>query len=175
MSNYLQLVKDISLPTEDQTIAFVGYVATAHSWYKHLDYRRPSQFVFYLDPYVMMKYDTDFQIMKKEDCWHYSSLPTSEYHQKYGYWTYAYLDLEQISIGKLWNIKEQKYSGGYLVPDDLVIAGSAFLTSDVYGKFNHHPTIDNENIAQILQHKQMLHSMHRFLQSLQVSLQAGDV
>lgn len=47
---YFELIKDLPRPTDHQTESFIHDFSLAHSWYKHLSFDKPTQFVFYLDP-----------------------------------------------------------------------------------------------------------------------------
>ena len=50
---YLDLVRRHPRPSDDQIAAFARFVATDHSWYKHLPRTgRGEPFFFYLDPHV---------------------------------------------------------------------------------------------------------------------------
>ena len=50
---YLDLVRRHPRPSDDQIAAFARFVATYHSWYKHLPRTgRGEPFFFYLDPHV---------------------------------------------------------------------------------------------------------------------------
>jgi hypothetical protein len=51
---YVDVIKSLPRPTDAQCKKFVEYVATAHSWYKHLSADNPTTFYVYLDPGVMV-------------------------------------------------------------------------------------------------------------------------
>ncbi len=62
--NYLDIIKDITKPTVEETEWFIRSFTEAHSWYKHIDRQNPEQFVFYIDP------NPDF-INSTGSCWNY--------------------------------------------------------------------------------------------------------
>jgi hypothetical protein len=92
---YLLEVAALPLPTVKQTAAFAEYVAGARSWYKHVPRLDPrSRVVAFLDPnagavsgtvegqeHIRAIYDAS-------ECWHYSQMPTQEYQQRFGHWTF---------------------------------------------------------------------------------------
>ena len=50
LREYLSLISDIPLPTQQQKENFVEYVSHAHSWYKHLPMYQPgAPFYFFID------------------------------------------------------------------------------------------------------------------------------
>jgi hypothetical protein len=96
---YLDCMGGLAVPTADQTTAFADHVAGAHSWYKHLPPSPPGAlFVFFLDPdagrqvALQGMQRTVHDILGREECWHYSMMPTAEYRQRFGCWTYAVAD-----------------------------------------------------------------------------------
>ena len=86
---YADEISVLPRPTKEQCTNFALDVSEAHSWYKHLA-PAPTPFYFYLAPYMGWWEDQDGNLreMVKEDCWHYSSKPTKEYREKFGYWGY---------------------------------------------------------------------------------------
>src|SRR5918995_5505055 len=53
LPEYLSLISDIPLPTQQQKENFVEYVSHAHSWYKHLPLYPPgAPFYFFIDKYA---------------------------------------------------------------------------------------------------------------------------
>lgn len=58
---YKKILIETSKPTIKQTDNFIDFVATEHSWYKHLPDQRLEPFIFYLAPnaYLIGKKDTD--------------------------------------------------------------------------------------------------------------------
>jgi len=53
LQQYLALIRGLPLPTSEQRRDFVGYVTSAHSWYKHLPRYLPgTPFYFFIDRYA---------------------------------------------------------------------------------------------------------------------------
>lgn len=50
LQEYYSYIQRMPFPTESQFAAFTEHVATAHSWYKHLDLFRGAQVIVFLDP-----------------------------------------------------------------------------------------------------------------------------
>jgi len=51
-SQYINLVRELPPPTDEQIALFATFVSQAHSWYKHLPVSARVPFYFYLDPNV---------------------------------------------------------------------------------------------------------------------------
>jgi hypothetical protein len=90
LSEYRSLVASLPTPTRAQMDAFAKFVCGAHSWYKHLPYYPPGKpLQFFLDPAAGM--DLNFHSDRVEattrlECgFHYSSIPTGEYREKFGH------------------------------------------------------------------------------------------
>jgi hypothetical protein len=49
-NDYLSDFQKVDLPSDEQTLAFVHRFSLEHSWYKHLNWNQPTDFVFYVDP-----------------------------------------------------------------------------------------------------------------------------
>lgn len=95
LDDYLALVRRVPLPSAEQRRNFVAYVATAHSWYKHLPAYLPgAPFYFYVDKsagcdWVPLR-DGSYMIAEREKHgFHYSDLPTAEYRTRFGYLSYS--------------------------------------------------------------------------------------
>jgi hypothetical protein len=90
LSAYRQLVATAPRPTEEQCTDFVRYVATAHSWYKHLPYRLPGvPLVFYIDPFAgcdaVREGGATRLVPRESQGFHYSALPTMDYRRRFGH------------------------------------------------------------------------------------------
>lgn len=141
---YIAEVSVLPMPTENQTYAFTQYVATAHSWYKHLRSRVPTTFHFFLNPHVMMyeiredhtKFDLSdnnnrvvafTSVNKGDQRWHYNQKETADYRKQFGYWDYRVESMAEIAI----------YSEGpckkLSIPKHLLEIGSTGLTVHVHG------------------------------------------
>jgi hypothetical protein len=95
LREYLSLISDIPLPTQQQKENFVEYVSHAHSWYKHLPMDQPgAPFYFFIDKYagydrLVQKDGTAFLEARVTKGFHYSALPTAEYLAQFGYLAYS--------------------------------------------------------------------------------------
>lgn len=176
---YAVEVESLPVPTAEQTEAFVWYVQSAHSWYKHLAREAPSQFVFYLDPHVMMLLRDGKRPVEANkrnyDFFHYSDMSTRPYRKKFGYWNYHV-------IGRARDLSITSASGERLeVPGLLAARGTALVTAYMYG---HKPPPDspvaklapdandyqrrfyNDNNEMLRQHSLMVEACNRFLAEL---------
>jgi hypothetical protein len=92
---YLDLLSDIPLPTQEQKKNFVEYVSHAHSWYKHLPMHQPgAPFYFFLDKYAgydrfVQKDGTAFLEARVTQGFHYSASPTAEYLACFGHLAFS--------------------------------------------------------------------------------------
>lgn len=116
LEEYRAAVADLPRPTAEQMHEFVRYVASAHSWYKHLPLWPPGrQFTFFLDPGAGMQRvvtaDGSMDVIDREvQGFHYSWLPTREHRQRFGFLAYARSAGTTVKLG---------YPGvGQLVPAD---------------------------------------------------------
>jgi hypothetical protein len=95
LRQYLDLISDIPLPTQQQKQNFVEYVSHAHSWYKHLPMDQPGvPFYFFIDKYagydrLVQKDGTAFLQARVTKGFHYSALPTAEYLAQFGYLAFS--------------------------------------------------------------------------------------
>ena len=95
LERYRAALAGTARPTVTQIEAFAEYVATAHSWYKHLPWWPPGiQFVFFLDPAAGMDLSlgdggTIVSVARQERGFHYSAIPTAEYRVRFGCLTFS--------------------------------------------------------------------------------------
>lgn len=97
-TSYVDSVATLPRPTAPQIAEFVEYVATAHSWYKHLPLLPPGlPFAFYLDPNAGREWIENGSRRRFRDRvpnapagerFHYTWQPTSDYIARFGYLTY---------------------------------------------------------------------------------------
>jgi hypothetical protein len=93
MPDYLETVRELPRPSEQQISNFIDYVAAAHSWYKHLPLLPPGiDFYFFFDPnsgcdLVIESGNAHYRERKKHG-FHYSAIPTAEYRNRFGYLEY---------------------------------------------------------------------------------------
>src|SRR5262245_61515832 len=97
-SDYIDCIRNLPRPSDEQVDAFVEYVAHAHSWHKHLPLLPPGKaFVFYLNPNAGREWmwtkrggkyrDRTYDIPYNER-FHYTWQPTEQYIQRFGYLDY---------------------------------------------------------------------------------------
>lgn len=96
--SYVDSVATLPRPTVQQIGEFVEYVATAHSWYKHLPLLPPGRpFAFYLDPNAGREWienGSRRQFRERvanapaRERFHYTWQTTPEYVSRFGYLTY---------------------------------------------------------------------------------------
>lgn len=95
VQDYIDLTRDLPLPTARQKSNFSDFVAHGHSWYKHLPLVPPGvPFYFFLDPSAGMDLvrtkKGEWEARKRwESGFHYSEIPTEEYREKFGYLAYS--------------------------------------------------------------------------------------
>lgn len=169
MNEYKESVKNL-IPTEDQTKAFVEYVAKAHSWYKHLSKDRVHKLYVFLNPTVMMsrditKKDPPQEVFKGDKIlFHYSSMPTQDYRRMYGYWDYS-MDEKPYPRG----VDGRKLK----VPTDLVCYTT--VSRAFYGKTEPDPlpseyswreVIRKDNEERLRQHQDIFNTCNLFLKWL---------
>lgn len=92
---YERMLRGTKAPTSEQAQEFADYVAESHSWYKHLPQVPPgTPFVFFLNPFAGydLFVDGDGRFRHRERVgnrgFHYSWLPTAEYHRRFGHIDY---------------------------------------------------------------------------------------
>lgn len=157
-SRYLAEVRRLPRPSDAQVDAFVEYVATAHSWYKHLPLLPPGEeFVFYLDPnagreWVLTaeegRYRDRTSDTPERERFHYTWQPTAEYVERFGYLDYfeaagtSFLVPDEEGILDTSRAPRIQASDGEWVdlPDVLRTAGAVRLTA-VLHPFGQEPDI----------------------------------
>ncbi len=95
LDEYRALVSGLVRPARQQMEDFAQYVSNAHSWYKHLPLLPPgAPFSFRLDPAAGMQRILDGNGTLRAEpleqgAFHYSSLPTAEYRERFGYLAFS--------------------------------------------------------------------------------------
>jgi hypothetical protein len=95
LHQYVNLLSDVPLPTQQQKQNFVEYVSHAHSWYKHLPLYPPgASFYFFVDKYagcdrLVSKDGTAMLKERAKHGFHYSEYPTAEYRALFGHLAYS--------------------------------------------------------------------------------------
>lgn len=89
---YLLLIGAVAPPTDSQIEAFADYVASAHSWYKHLPLQPPGvDFHFYIDPNAGMDHlihasgEVTVRVRTPgAESFHYDWMTTADYRERFG-------------------------------------------------------------------------------------------
>jgi hypothetical protein len=95
LRQYIDLVSDVPLPTQQQKENFIEYVSHAHSWYKHLPVYPPGvPFYFFIDKYagcdrLVSEDGTAILQERTEPGFHYSDYPTAKYRDLFGHLAYS--------------------------------------------------------------------------------------
>ena len=77
-----------SSTTKEQTIKFLNYFISSHSWYKHLSMKTPVDFVFYLDKNAWMKESYSKSLFRKEKLELEETDQTEIMRERYGFWNF---------------------------------------------------------------------------------------
>lgn len=123
LDEYVDSLRGTRPPTRAQVLAFAEHVAGAHSWYKHLPQVPPgAPFHFFLNPNAGQELVLlpDGRVGHHELTTrgvHYSSMPTSEYVERFGHLDY------ECAASPRWALS------GALVVSDPGTAGPAITTS----------------------------------------------
>jgi len=95
LRQYVDIVSDVPLPTQQQKENFIEYVSHAHSWYKHLPLSPPGvRFYFFIDKYArcdrLVSEDGMAIVQERtERGFHYSDYPTAKYRDLFGHLAYS--------------------------------------------------------------------------------------
>ena len=151
--SYLEIIRQYPIPTGEQTREFAAYVASAHSWYKHLPVYPPMPFRFYLDPNAgrstIISEDGEIKfedIVDESTRFHYTWQLTETYRERLGYWNYLAPYGTHFLIPRGQDVIDTKQSGhtrsgpaifmpevGWIMlPDALVQAGTAGVTALIH-------------------------------------------
>lgn len=97
INTYRLLAGAVAPPTDSQIEAFADYVASAHSWYKHLPLQPPGvDFHFYIDPNTGMDHlvhaSGEVTVRARTpgtESFHYSWMTTADYRERFGYLAFS--------------------------------------------------------------------------------------
>jgi hypothetical protein len=93
LRQYIDLVSDVPLPTQQQKENFIEYVSRAHSWYKHLPVYPPGvPFYFFIDKYAgcdrLVSEDGAAILQERTEHGH-SAYTTAEHRDRFGYLVFS--------------------------------------------------------------------------------------
>jgi hypothetical protein len=149
-SQYLTEVKHLPRPSCEQADAFVEYVTSAHSWYKHLPLLPPGErFVFFLNPnagreWVQTGDGGAFRDRSADapasERFHYTWQPTADYIQHFGHLDYFadagtsfLVPMKEGVLDTRAQPRIQVSNGEWLeVPEDIRTAASVILTAVIH-------------------------------------------
>jgi len=141
---YVRAIRDtVAKPTEEQIEAFVDYVSTAHSWYKHLPVIGGQKFIFFLDPTAnMRKVDGKYIKVVEGDGtkFHYNWRTTDTYHTEFGLLSYIEKwneDKTQILIETVDPIRSLP------IPEKIEEQGLVLLTAMFHGRSESYRLLDS--------------------------------
>lgn len=87
---YWERLKRFDVPSEEDTYRFTKDFTRAHSWYKHLDWTEPTEFIFFISPStgewsytVPTKYHSDSDWFNGETIENEAELLTDKNHHSY--------------------------------------------------------------------------------------------
>ena len=139
--------------TKDQTLQFLYYFVTSHSWYKHLNWEIPTDFVFFLDRNAWLQVDglhrssflDDFMgietVHEEERITLNETSETKKLQEKYGFWNFNGGRIRGLEneIESTFIVNEN-LEKELLSPDKLEL-GKIGLTALIHGSFRYS---DNE-------------------------------
>lgn len=93
---YFDLVRGLSVPSQEQAEAFVDHVADAENWLKTAPFEGGAVVTVYLDPHAGARLDRDrasdhwvaAEIQSGDELLHGSELPTATYRKRFGFLQY---------------------------------------------------------------------------------------
>jgi len=146
-SQYINLVRELPPPTDEQIALFATFVSEAHSWYKHLPVSARVPFYFYLHPDAGRNLGYSEKGAEIQDCndrdIHYTSQTTKEYRRRFGFLAYYHDRNNRLPIfpqtipetGVPSKVILSVYDSQvkpHVVPPALVDLGKAYLSAFVH-------------------------------------------
>lgn len=153
-NRHRELVGALPIPTPEQTEDFANFVVNARSWHKHLPCAPPgATFVFFLDPnagrQLVQTATGRITYVDRVDGqvkFHYTWMPTSEYHTRFGHWHYT-TDHGTLLAFSPPGARDTELHGSGLgeivapdgttipIPPDVLSAGTMTMTAHVHDIF----------------------------------------
>ena len=118
LGEYRELFAGVPVPPHEQIEAFVRFVSTAHSWYKHLPLLPPGvPMTLFLDPgagaqLVLDRRGRIRQVNRRKHGFHYSWLRTAAYRDRFGHAAFA----RGAGTGTV--VSLMRAEGSQLIPSD---------------------------------------------------------
>lgn len=155
MLQYRRAIEGLPRPTSAQIDAFVAYVFTAHSWYKHLPHYLPGvPFTFYVDPAAGYRLDArgggDIGLVERregERFFHYNEVPTRQYLERFGHLAYSTGSGSRVALRRGGDLQQPELAGSgsrprvgipgskpslLAVPPEVCAAGTVEFTAAIH-------------------------------------------
>lgn len=151
MAKYLSEIKNVPKPTEQQISNFINYVASVHSWYKHLPKTLPGvPFYFFIDPnagchihvpWIGRPKAVVYEVRPEKMISHNNWMPTNEYRRQCGYLQYYTQAATKIANAKWTGVERTEnlqlnilgtQREWISLPKKILEAGCVNLTASVY-------------------------------------------
>lgn len=149
LQEYREMVSDLPRPTRQQMEAFALHISGAHSWYKHLPALPPGvPFHFWLDPAagldrVSEPDGTLRMVARHTKGFHYASLPTAEYRDRFGFLAYGQNRATEVTlartdgtsilpsdgVGDIFDVSEGRLRA---LPAEVIRAGTAWVSGLIH-------------------------------------------
>jgi hypothetical protein len=130
---YWERLQRFDLPFEEDTLMFAKDFTSAHSWYKHLDWTEPTEFIFFISP--------------STGEWSYT-MPTN-YHSESDWFNGETIENEA-------ELQTDKNHYSYFLPPEIAKLGSIGLTAHIHFSFGNSELFRQQHNAQFFLLKQHL-------------------
>lgn len=146
LGEYVSLLQNCERPTAEQIQAFVGFVCSAHSWYKHLPLHPPGlPFHFFAHPWagmdIVLLADRRIAVQERigEHRFHYSWMPTTQYRERFGCISYHTSGGSSFFLGEGIIVNPRSpgpmlftSDGAVALPDEVLEAGRVLCTGVIH-------------------------------------------
>lgn len=149
LAHYRDWVRPLGRPTDSQIDAYVDYLSSKHSWYKHLPPVRPGAvFTLFLTRLAGMVQGDDGrstawrEIEPGDSMFHYSMMPTAEYRRRFGHLGYGSEAAPEFSLRDSresvnFGAEPRVFAtteGPRALPPEIVRAGSVEVTAVIHAR-----------------------------------------
>ena len=137
---YWQRLQRFVLPTEEETIRFANDFTQTHSWYKHLGWTEPTEFIFFISP--------------SNGEWSYT-IPT-KYHSESDWFNGKEVEDEA-------ELLSDKNHFSYYLPHEVADMGKVMLTAFIHKSFEINEQYKQQHEAQFILLKTKLVELRNYL------------
>lgn len=130
---YWERLKRFHVPSEEDTLRFAKDFIRAHSWYKHLDWTEPTEFIFFISP--------------STGEWSYAI--HTKYHSESDWFNGKEVEDEA-------ELLSDKNHYSYYLPPEITKLGSIGLTAFIHGSFESNELYRQQHDAQFFLLKKCL-------------------